>query len=139
MVERILRPRPESIRAEATRRGVTQYQVRKGRAAARGITPAEAVGHAGRVGRPGLSSREMRVVTGAQVTTFATTHWSQRSTIGRYWNEVERAVAGKPNALGRSRGWRVGGIELETDVDALAELGRQGRLAFKSIYAAAGR
>lgn len=61
-----LRPRPESLRSEAARRGVTVYRVRVDRAAREGVPARQAVGHRGGV-KVARSAQRIRSARGVEV------------------------------------------------------------------------
>jgi hypothetical protein len=57
------------------------------------------------------------------------------SDIGRYHAAIKHFVdSGDSSRLAKFRGRSVGGLELETDLDVIDELARQGSFTFESIY-----
>lgn len=59
--------------------------------------------------------------------------------IGRYHAAVQRYLnTGDASRLAKFRGVRVGGVELEADLDVLDELARRGAFDFESIYRMVG-
>lgn len=57
------------------------------------------------------------------------------STVGRYHSAVQRYLhTGDVSALARFAGTKVGGVELETDLDVIDEMARRGQFDFESIY-----
>lgn len=57
------------------------------------------------------------------------------SAIGSYHSAVHHYLStGDSSRLARFRGVKVGGIELETDLDVIDELARRGEFDFESIY-----
>jgi hypothetical protein len=57
------------------------------------------------------------------------------STVGEYWNAVRHYLTtGDEAPLEPFRGVRVGGVELQTDPDAIDELARRGEVSFEDLY-----
>ncbi|MGH2971097.1 MAG: hypothetical protein ACRDLE_02960 [Gaiellaceae bacterium] len=58
------------------------------------------------------------------------------SRLSAHANAVREYIyTGDPSKLERFRGMRVGGVELETDLDRIDEWARRGELSFEDIYA----
>jgi hypothetical protein len=125
------RGKPESLRVEARRRGVTPYTVRKERGLAKGLSIGQAVGHA-RKGQPSIRSinaRPMPVPSGGQISQARPASSAQRSLIGSYHNAVRAALdTGDESLLDRFRGKVIDGFELECDLDVLEQMGLEGKL-----------
>lgn len=79
--------------------------------------------------------RRVRVI-GPEGEAWVDVRGSRRaSLVGEYWNAVRRYLAtGDEAPLARFRGARVGGVELQTEPEAIEELARRGEVSFESLY-----
>jgi len=79
--------------------------------------------------------RPMYVYSGGNMVPVDVRGSKVASKIGAYHSAVQHYLrTGDSTRLGRFSGARVGGVELETDLDVLDELGRRGEFDFESIY-----
>ncbi|MCU1358016.1 MAG: hypothetical protein JWM89_3434 [Acidimicrobiales bacterium] len=79
--------------------------------------------------------RPMYVYSAGQVIPVDVRGSRVASSIGRYHSAVHHYLStGDASRLEKFRGVKVGGIELEADVDVIDELARQGSFDFESIY-----
>ncbi len=92
-----------------------------------GITPALY-----RAGAPLRQVRGMRVASAGQVVEVTATTRAQRSLVGRHKRAVERALSsGESWHLRPFVGKKVGGFELECDLDVLEDMDLRGELDFE--------
>jgi hypothetical protein len=80
--------------------------------------------------------RPMRVIEAGVGSVFVDVRGSRAArTVGRYWNAVDHFLTtGDDEPLRRFRGVKVGGVELETDPEAIEALAYQGTIEFETIY-----
>jgi hypothetical protein len=120
-----------TIRTAAKRSGVSVGTVRKY------ASPALARDAFGRLVPKDADRLYRRVhVIGPEGERWVDTRGSRvASRVGAYWNAVRTYLGtGDEEPLERFRGVRVGGIELETDLDVIEELARRGEVAFEDLY-----
>ncbi len=92
-----------------------------------GITPALY-----RAGAPLHQAKGMRFVSGGQVVTVPLRSKAQRSLIGRYNRATQIALdSGNPGFLRPFQGKKVGGFELECDLEVLEGMDLRGELDFE--------
>lgn len=79
--------------------------------------------------------RPMYIYSAGQPVTIDVRGSKAASTIGRYHSAIQHYLStGDSSRLTRLSGLKVGGFELETDVDVLDEMARRGSFEFESIY-----
>ena len=79
--------------------------------------------------------RPMYVYSAGQVVPVDVRGSRVASTIGAYHSAVQHYLSrGDASRLGAFSGKRVGGVELETDLDVIDELARRGEFDFESLY-----
>lgn len=111
--------RPASIRGEASRRGVSEYQVRVERAARQDFTRSQAAGHP-RAGETPLSKARTweGIVTVEGIATLEGISHRQASILGRYEHDTKQLLEGRMSKVTFQTRWtgrRVAGVELESD------------------------
>jgi hypothetical protein len=83
--------------------------------------------------------RPMYAYSGGRVVDLDLRGSDAASTIGAYHSAVQHYLHhSDPSRLARFAGKRVGGVELETDLDVIDELARRGEFDFESIYRMVG-
>ncbi len=112
--------------------GETDYRARIARGTERNLSRSVAAGKPRR-GEQSITERSrMRFVSGGQVVNVPVRSKAQRSMIGRYNRMTQLALApGQGHRLRPFAGKKVGGFELEADVDVLADMDLRGELDFE--------
>jgi hypothetical protein len=83
--------------------------------------------------------RPMKVYSGGRVIVVDVSNSIDASNIGRYHAAVRHYLhTGDGSHLVPFEGWSVNGIEVDTDLDVLDEMARQGVFDFDSIYVLGG-
>jgi hypothetical protein len=77
----------------------------------------------------------MRILSEVGVEKVSVFDSENASIIGSYWNAVRHFLgSGDVSVLDTYRGVTIGGIELETDPDAIEDFDSTGELDFRDIY-----